>query len=847
MNKKMMSFVLAMVLSVGLGVGSAFAGAYSDYASEFSSAYEGRTSSGSVTVKIGETGDNLGGKITATFGYFAGSMVSYQGAGGNFQIYDSYGARFSVSTSGGEDGKPGTWTLNGVNLRTTDLDKMEGKTAEKFLMDMGFTASSLEMAKLNEEGEMVRDENNNLVKTTDISAAWFDKMKSELKAGTNHSVSVQAGSGVTGPTLTVSQNGKTMASYVSDESYSFKKEDGTTVVGLRPTALYIYDDKGFQVGVQQATFEFDNSGDQTASGHWTTNYTATTYDANGVRTDTTYKFDTFAGNPEAYLSESLAKGSGVTKISQTMYSANNTALYTKDFTTNNTTYYANNRASYAVNDQGTTTEVYKYTENGVIQASFSLNADGDNSNGNKVGTLTLYDQWGRQMLNATGNADMFNDQKTRERLLKEREDSIKNGGFATANFTQQSDGTYKPNGGTTITNVYIYLDDIIPANSNVVQNGSINMNAVYNLATSQKGLQSIFGTAGNGGNPLSGFGFDNADIINMLRFSNGNNVPLASINIAHSSWSGDKDLENYRDVDDKSNGTKNVTETVGYVTKSMGTHDWHSVVGAENAGSRTVKNGISYNCTVLLGGAQAYSFSKAVITETINIQSVNAIVESDPAVEGTLWPSEDTTEEEIVAMAEKLGIDTNDEKAMADLRNGFYTASDGQTYAIVSANSIHVMDGSEEGFHSVKGETILVAVDNTTKNTIINNVKASGDRSIMFMGDVRESASESSTGYFTMTMNTSYGGGYVQGSEAVEAAKIEIAETSAKVASAKYAYDNGDMSEEEFNKIKEEAGWIGENTVDNLNKFAQANFSWDNSKNTNVNLEDAWEALKANF
>ena len=109
----------------------------------------------------------------------------------------------------------------------------------------------------------------------------------------------------------------------------------------------------------------------------------------------------------------------------------------------------------------------------------------------------------------------------------------------------------------------------------------------------------------------------------------------------------------------------------------------------------------------------------------------------------------------------------------------------------------------------------------------------------MFMGDVRES----STGYFTMTMNTNYGGGFVQGSAAVEAAKIEISETSAKVASAKYAYDNGDMSKAEYDQIVKDAGWIGENTVDNLNKFAQANFSWDNNKTANENLRDAWKVL----
>ena len=48
MNKKFMSFVLAMVLSVGLGSSSLFAYSYSDYGKEFSSYYAGSTGKSSV-------------------------------------------------------------------------------------------------------------------------------------------------------------------------------------------------------------------------------------------------------------------------------------------------------------------------------------------------------------------------------------------------------------------------------------------------------------------------------------------------------------------------------------------------------------------------------------------------------------------------------------------------------------------------------------------------------------------------------------------------------------------------------------------------------------------------------
>ena len=101
MNKKIVSFVLATVLSVGLGVGAAFAGySYSDYADKFSSHYAGKTGSGSVTIKIGSEDDKLKGNLTGVFGYYAGTMVSYQGSGGSFTVYDSYGARATLSNSG---------------------------------------------------------------------------------------------------------------------------------------------------------------------------------------------------------------------------------------------------------------------------------------------------------------------------------------------------------------------------------------------------------------------------------------------------------------------------------------------------------------------------------------------------------------------------------------------------------------------------------------------------------------------------------------------------------------------------------------------------------------------------
>jgi hypothetical protein len=833
MNKKIVSFVLAMVLSVGLGSSAAFAGySYSDYADKFSSYYEGKTDEKSVTVKVGSKDDLLGGNLTAVFGYYAGTLVSYQGAGGSFQLYDSYGARFSV------DNKGGAWNVSGVNLRTSDLAEMDKfDTAEAYLKSLGFSETDLAVAKADKEGKVELDKDGNAVKGS-MPSAWLNEVKAELQKGANHSVSVQSGDGMTGATFTVSQDGKAQISYQTDPQTG----------DLRPAALYVYDEKGFQVGVQTATFETEETSNGDIKGKWTNNYTATTYDKNGVKTETTYQFFKWSNDPQATIKSATVATPDNNEVNEnttalvtsvTKYSANGSVVSSTDYTTNNTTYYANNKPSYVVNAQGTTVGLYSYSDNGVIQAYF--NAEGTDNNGNKVGTTTIFDQWGRSLFTATGGLtdgdNPFKNQSARKDLIDEYNKGIADGTFTGSDFVYNKEtDKYEPvaGTGTRIVSVNIYADQILDTNNQAIMtNGFIDMNKVNDFLTPGK-VGSILK------NDLSGFGYTTTDIINMLKFSNGTNTALASTKIANSTWDGDNipGKDGVTGTSDYSNASTTSTSVTHKTATSLGTHTYKSVQQSTTE-TKVCAAGITYTNTIMLGGSQAYSKEHHVVTDVYESTEVNQVIESDPAVEGELWPSEGTSEEEIIAMAEKLGIDVNDEEAMADLRNGFYTDESGQTFAIVKADSIHIMDGSEEGFHSAEGETVLVAVDNTTKNKIVNSVKASGDRKVMFMGDVRES----STGYLTMTMNTSYGGGFVQGSAAVEAAKIEISETSAKVASAKYAYENGDMTKEEYDQIVKDAGWIGTNTDENLDKFSKGNFSWDNNKTANENLRDAWNLL----
>jgi hypothetical protein len=652
MNKKLVSFVLAMVLSVGLGVSTLFAYSYSKYGKEFSSFYAGSTSSKSVTIKVGSPDDMLGGNLTAVFGYYAGSLVSYQAAGGQFQLYDSYGARFTCNNAGG------IWSVTGANLRTSDLnDIAKFDTMEDFLMSMGFTEASLAVTEMDEDGNIMttttygedgyygsgtisKEEYERLSETekenfdkgteykedgyhnaatgktiteeeykkldkkdqekfvkhkkgdkyytakkgmiskelygklsaeaqkaftyhnkgdkkavkdlteeetkdykvskTAISGDLLAKLRETLGSGANFSASISVGSGVTGPSLTISENGKPQITYTSDP----------TTGGIRPTQLYVYDDKGFQVGIQTATFELDSTSNGEASGHWTCNYTAITYDKNGVRTDTAYQFFSWSDDPqdvvkngnllsdipaecrygedgyydkdghfksekewEALSNEDKAKYTYKSKgtviddklkeymdehgdfdgqiSSVTHYSANNSALYSYDYTTNQTTYFANNRPSYIVNAEGETVGLYSYTENGVITAFF--NANGTDNNGQKVGTTTIFDQWGRQLFTAVGGlndgSNPFKNQAERQKLIDEYYDMIANGNVDPAKYEyDETTGTYKakPNTGTRISSLSIYADQMFDKNSEsyekLTKNGFLDMNKVNAIA-----------------------------------------------------------------------------------------------------------------------------------------------------------------------------------------------------------------------------------------------------------------------------------------------------------------------------------------------------------------------------
>jgi len=375
-------------------------------------------------------------------------------------------------------------------------------------------------------------------------------------------------------------------------------------------------------------------------------------------------------------------------------------------------------------------------------------------------------------------------------------------------------------------------------------------------------------------------GYTANDVKNMMNFNNGS-AALAYTTIDTTEWTEESG-------DTAGIVTDSAKKDTTDVSASYGTHHQNSTVstGTKYSGKKT------YNNTIYIGGSQAYS-RQCRIADTIT--TVN-YVETDPAVTGELLDVDkeldniEVTDEEL----EEAGIDPKDEQAVKEyklskladkmgldkpsredyasdeeyeaaldtfygnLEQGFYTASDGKVYAILSSSTIDLMDGS--GFQQTDGETILVEVTQDVKESIVNTMSKTGDRNVMFMGDVRADVS----GKLTMAINTNYttsqGNGFVVGSEAVAIATQEIESISTQVAD--IANELGiDMSQfanmsseeiknsAEFAQVCDKLGldkdsdnaWIVVNSLQNNGRFG-GSFSI-NGENRKGSLEDAWRLL----
>ena len=169
MNKKIVSFVLAMVLSVGLGVSSLFAYEYTG----------GTKNAGSITIDpqnlaglagnidkfTGEEKDIKGAETTTTricavFNYTAGIVTTAIDADRNITIYDQ--GRYRATLGYNDDG---TYTITNFAIYGTDWDKIEGfagatdgEKLKNFLLYMGVSESALQCYAKDEDGNFLAED-----------------------------------------------------------------------------------------------------------------------------------------------------------------------------------------------------------------------------------------------------------------------------------------------------------------------------------------------------------------------------------------------------------------------------------------------------------------------------------------------------------------------------------------------------------------------------------------------------------------------------------------------------------------------------------------------------------------
>ena len=233
MNKKIMSFVLAMVLSVGLGL--------SAFASTNESSSEG-TNSG-VMREAGQTitaASALVDRITNVFHYEHGMITHISGADGSITLYDRGQYRMSLTL-----GLNGEYSVSNIAIYDTDLAEIEAAGGlDNWLMKWGVTEEQLQgggspaqwvdiTSEEYEDHKNDKDENGKPLykKETDDEGnttykkydngkpgehvKWTDTAMNHLKGGINRSISINFNA-TDGASLTLNTNSKAYQTYAWD-------------------------------------------------------------------------------------------------------------------------------------------------------------------------------------------------------------------------------------------------------------------------------------------------------------------------------------------------------------------------------------------------------------------------------------------------------------------------------------------------------------------------------------------------------------------------------------------------------------------------------------------------------
>jgi hypothetical protein len=365
MNKKILSFVLAMVLSVGLGS--------SVFAYEYTGGVNGTNSRASISLddlenqretgQINRTGTDVAGateatnRVCAVFNYAAGVVLSVMDSDRNLTLYS--GGNPFISLGYNEDG---SFTVTGVNIQGTDIEAVEAAGGLKnFLLALGVPESALKCSE-TKDGVVTEGQKD---------VAWLAQAEEQLKKGINHSISINFTSQY-GASVTYCENGKSL------ETIGY---DGTQI------AKYNYNAAGTLETIEQLTYEVDST--DVSGKNENTRITGAT----AKPTVNTVHLNEFG--KQDYVTNS--KGTVVTQYS---YSSNGSIASVYDATKNETTFYAGGKAAYVINDNGFKTAEYFYHENGSLDGIKSYNYDQDK--GIVTGTTITAYRWG----SAVGTADL---------------------------------------------------------------------------------------------------------------------------------------------------------------------------------------------------------------------------------------------------------------------------------------------------------------------------------------------------------------------------------------------------------------------------------------------------------
>ena len=786
MNKKLMSLVLAAAFVTSLGAVSWARVDLGNVGDVFSTG-GGSTSQIGITInnsdltKFAET--TLGNLVTV-FGYAAGTMT-YAASKTGIQFFDSKGLKAAYTVTENANGGY-NYDIAALNISSSDRTAITNAGGLKqFLLNCGIDQSALQTVSTNANGDIQFDANGNEVM---MDAAWLadGTVTDWLDRGLNFSATISLGG--SDPTVTLSENGK--------EAYTYGTFKGAS------TMLTEYN---YSNGFLSSTTNLQLKADMDASGKIISYHGASSVT----------EMDSFGRQSKVYEID----GTNRQLTTEFNYSNNGSLSTYTDMTTGDTYHYVAGQMSYITNNEGKVTSQRNYKD-GILRSVQSFGSDG------VVSSTTIFDDFGRNLGTVEGNVD-YSTAKAAIIAVLNTPDGVTSS--TASNCKVQSVQIYKDYVGK-----YAFASDLASqANKTYGNTTAIAERRITTGGTDTSGKTTddttVATTELKGVHTVTVAGVQTTINIDSVGVGSSGDNAGKSLDIAAMSRADAEALcraagieindDNIKQISSVS-GT-GVTDTTLYtINGASNVQKAMSALGISNVTTTTDRLGVgaslmsaSYKTTTTRTVTQAY----AKITTTCYVQGIRT-----KSYEKSLGYSERSTS--------AISTSTKDPVVTGTLLGT--TVVDGRTYAMVGNADVNIMDGT--GFKAAEGETIMVDI---TGNEAMINV-AAGEK-VMFMGDVAQSVN----GHLAIAMNTNYGGGFIQGTSAVEAAKIEITEKSQAVARARDGLELGTITQSEFNKIVEEAGWVGNNTAANLEMFAKGNFSWDENKTPIQNLRDAWNLL----